>query len=797
MTGPPVLARRLAGGTAGTARGLRLPSAAAFGQVLAAARETGPVLVADLALGGWRGHEAARQLCAQLSLDPLLPSAPPPGLGPTGGPVRYADLIGAGIEQEAAGDRETLLTARLSARVADALARAAAEGPSTVLVLLPLADVGWESEDIAFVKLLAARPATDPRARHRLLLVDTGDGRCPPPGLRVRWDAVPGPREAGTPADCGDLALVPGLPDAELAARCGAGPAGPAVVDELDGLDGLDGLVALPGGRLLVPPAVRRPPFAADPRARLRFDALAARAGDVGWLRAYAQVHGNNAFVDPEFLCREAWRVFAAGGGGAAVRLAARAAECGADPVRRAVARAHLEGMHIALCRYSDAAAAPDPSPALPPVLRGFLLQAKGWGLALSPDPARAVLAEPYLAAARDLLAGSADEREYLYLLNISALCRLKAGRAGDALAWEREIERRAALLRPPDHRLSYVNALNLARLYRRSGDREAARHHYRRAFATVDGVRSASDAVHREVCLAQVAADREEEYRRRLRAALYWLSAEVPEALAWRVVVAVLGRRPERDEAMAGTADTVDAVSAALAERLAAAAGVVEDGVVEDGPGPAGPVPLFGSLETLRDFRPRWAASGAGWSVYGGPETLRPAGAPDPDGHRPARLALRGLVHRLLLAECPATDLADARLLAVELGDGRGMRHGSAAAYGCALRGVPVLHTPSGPVFLDEVTRAGMRERMRVRLGPAVERVERKGPGARVHFRRYRPVLRLSAEQTALVERALAGAPLGELTGHQENRYLLDALVDARVLALDPPVPAPAGSAR
>ncbi len=785
MTSPPALARRFPGGAAGAARGLRLPCAAAFGRILAEARDAGPVLVADLSLGGWRGHEAARQLCAQLSVDPLLPSAPPPEFGATGGPVRYADLIGAGIEQEAAGDRETLLAARLAARVGDALTRAVPAGPSTVLVLLPLAGVGWESEDLAFVRLLTARLDADPGARHRLLLVDTGDGRRPPPGLPVRWDAVPGPREADTPPDCGDLALVPGPVNAEPAADGGAGPAVP------------DGLFELPGGWRLVPPGARRPPSAADPRTRLRFDALAARSGGVPWLRAYAQVHGNNAFVDPEFLCREAWRVFAAGGGGAAVRLAARAAECGTDPVRRAVARAHLDGMHIALCRYSDAAAAPDPSPALPAVLRGFLLQAKGWGLALSPDPARAVLAEPYLAAARDLLAGSADEREYLYLLNISALCRLKAGRARDALEWEREIERRAALLRPPDHRLGYVNALNLARLHRRSGDREAARRHYRRAFATVDGVRSASDAVHREVCLAQVAADREEEYRRLLRAAVYWLSAEVPEALAWRVVIAVLGRRPERDEDMA---DMVEAVSAALAERLGAAGAA--SGVVAGvgGPGGAGPVPRFGCLEALKGFRPLWAASGAGWSVYGGPEPPGSAGAPDPDTHRPARLALRGLVHRLLRAECPSADLAGARLLAVDVGDGRGMRHGSAAAYGCALRGVPVLHTPSGPVFLDEVARAGMRARMRVRLGPAVERVERAGPGARVCFRRYRPVLPLSAEQTALVDRARAGATLGELTELTDLtvcQELLDALVDARALVLDPPVPTPAGSAR
>ena len=77
---------------------------------------------------------------------------------------------------------------------------------------------------------------------------------------------------------------------------------------------------------------------------------------------------------------------------------------------------------------------------------------------------------------------------------------------------------------------------------------------------------------------------------------------------------------------------------------------------------------------------------------------------------------------------------------------------------------------------------------------------MERAGPGARVCFRRYRPVLPLSAEQTALVDRARAGATLGELTEPTdltERQELLDALVDARVLVLDPPVPTPAGSAR
>ncbi|MFD2416234.1 hypothetical protein [Amycolatopsis pigmentata] len=666
-------------------------------------------LLVDLALGSWYPHSAARQLAAQLGVATTLPALAY-GEHPGGEhDIRYGGRISGGIDVEAAGDAGILAAARLADEIS-----AAIDAETTVLVLVPRppgtvpfvtdpttarAETGlyqqvgrgphppafgrighWAHEDEYFLRFLRRRLG----AGRRVVLVGSG-------GL-----ADPGPEPFG---------LIPGLLDPVLALALRADATA------------LTHLPALRGGFLPVPPEWRP----AGPVTPACYDALAARSGGVSWLRAYAQYHGDPGAAEVKVLAGQGWSALREGAGGLAVRLARRAVSCARNPLERAALLAGLQAMHIALCRYADAASAEDPGQDLPDPLRGFLSQAKGWGLTMSSDAAENARAEGYLTQARRLLGDSVGERELLYLGNITALARLKAGHPRQALADEREIERRAARLRPRDHRLEYVNAINQARLYRRLGDHPAARRYYQRAFATVDGLRTDSDAVHANVCLARVAgaAGLPDEARRCwLRAALHWLSTEVPEALAWRVVTAIAGHRD--------TPDIVTTVAEALADRLEAPA-----------PG-GGAAPEF-VRHRDGDPPPRWAAMGNGWSVFGVRSSPRP---PVRDSGPDTLRRLRERVHALLLADCPDRRLANADLLAVPDNQGRELPVATGELIGAGLlAGTRTFLLPDGVIELSEPDAAAVTARFRFRIGPAVARID---SDRTVHFRRYRPPLRL-----------------------------------------------------
>src|SRR5262249_41087016 len=88
---------------------IQVPSGKAVAEFVAAHRQAGLLAVADLSLGAWRSHQAARELGGQLDLDLPFDINLPRG-GKPGVPrwVSYADLIGATIENEAKGRRPVL-----------------------------------------------------------------------------------------------------------------------------------------------------------------------------------------------------------------------------------------------------------------------------------------------------------------------------------------------------------------------------------------------------------------------------------------------------------------------------------------------------------------------------------------------------------------------------------------------------------------------------------------------------------------------------------------------------------------
>src|SRR5262249_2597935 len=161
-----------------------------------------------------------------------------------------------------------------------------------------------------------------------------------------------------------------------------------------------------------------------------------------------------------------------------------------------------------------------------PAPLRSALLQAQGWGLVLV---GQAQKARELLREARALLGPEVEaSRESLSLFNILALAEIRCGDASAALSLEKHIE--ACLERAPsrDFALAYVNAINQARVYKSLRDWHNAGIYYEKAFAVTWGLRSESDLVYTNVCLARLfeAQGRfEAALLAWVRAALHWLA--------------------------------------------------------------------------------------------------------------------------------------------------------------------------------------------------------------------------------------------------------------------------------
>ena len=704
--------------------GVRAPTLDAFRREFAPALAEQRLVVADLSLGAWQSHQAATETAAQLGVE--LASAEPAEPDPLA-ERSFAGVIGAFIDLEGEGDTSTLAALAHAERVADAA------GDGTVFgVFAPRFGLGWEREDALFVRFLAQARAD----RSGRLVVVAGDGSPSlPAGWRLRWEADSG--ATAVPARPRLVGLVPGTVSREAAAAL-------ALVETPEPEDSLP----LAAGRVLVAPETRR-----DPRdvSRFEYDKLALATRPGGWLHAYAQVHGNNFYVDPWFLWAQAYREVERRGYGVALRLADRAAECAREPLQQGVVQSLAQGVRIAAQRFEEAAPAPEPPPGLPAGVRAFLLEAKGWALTLTDEPEQA---DSYFAEAGTLheTIGEAG-LEHLYLLNIWALNRLKLGDAAGALALEREIEEGHGRFPERDRRLEYVNSINIARLARRRHDHDEAAEYYGRAFATTLGARSEGDRIYTNVCLARLDEDRgraDEARAAWTRAALHWAAAAAPEALASRVASAIVERKVAPGEV------DPDEISTALEARLLAAGATA-----------AAEPPAFVQADRLPAGACEAAILGDGWSVVAASAELRVA--LESDAFTRLRRALAGIV--------AAAGVALPRTIAVDDVFGTEMPVTVAQLVALALRlEVPTLVAHGRTLELDAETRSRLERELRVRLGPAVDAVRES-----VLFRRYLAPRPLSDEERRVIDTASAPTTVGRLK-------VLRELERSRVVELELP---------
>jgi len=457
----------------------------------------------DLAMGAWSPRHAALEIAAQLGLH--LPA-------PQGAAVD--NIISAGVDREAQGDG-TLLAAHADARaIVAALPQGAAIRVSRPRFGLPL-----RADNRALLRYLAGFGAT---------LIFAGRGDAPD------WDPLPRL-----------LQIYPGLVPAGVIGAIGVEADHPALTRTID-------------GRYRIHPAARR----SDPQGRPQLADLLARyeVADPR-LAAYCQSLGSPLFIDAPALAALAQGA-AATSSDLALDLAERARQGARTPIDAATTELQLQGIRIFLHRFDAVARTEDPSIKLPDALRDELLALKGWGLVMTGDPAGANRC--FGGRLETALANDNPGPDDLYFLNIAALARLRNGDAAGARTLEERIEAALASVAEPDPQLAFVNAINLARLSRASGEIGQHRRYLARAFATSGTVRSLSEALQLNLLLAGAADSPQAAEFAWLRAALLWLAAEPAEALGIRAARVALGPDP-------GHARRYDArISALLRARLA-----------------------------------------------------------------------------------------------------------------------------------------------------------------------------------------------------------------------------------
>jgi len=711
-------------------------------------------IIADLSLGAWRGALVAHELCSQLGI--ARPLSGREGAASDSPSMSYADQVGIAIDREAGG-RALVVEAREAAIAIAGEARRQDIG--WVIVVAPRFGTPWRQHDGLVVRYLA----------------EELDGRNCSLAV-VRIDAAP-----PVPTDGMILDLVPGTlgPD-ELAA------VQPLLAQRLASDDYR--LHALRGGHLLIPPEHRRAPASV---ARNDWQRLAVISQPLGWLSAYVQLFLNASHVHPGVLAAQAGARQAELGDEIALELLDRAATV-CSGTWRAAFLAYAQGLRIAGQRFAEAAACEEPDGGADPVLRGFLTQCKGWGLVMQDEPRGAL---EYFDRARGLLEPIREHhpREFLWLLNITALAHVRLGDGDAAMMLERSIEHELAGWAAADWHLIYVNSLNIARLLRRSGDAAGAERYFRTGFATASGTQSPSDAVYRNVCLATVAHGAEAERTavwRWLRACLHWLANPVPESIAPRVATGIVGGRVEDH-------DVVERVSARLLDRLTQAAALA--GMSS----PQGPCALsearFAQAQPSNGATPRLVVGVAGCSfiLADGATPSRDLGA----AHDTLRRTTLSLLAHLTGLDA---GVEACRLVLVDDRCGREMAlTGAEAELTAARYGVSTLRFEDRVTALDAEARAAILGRARLSLSPAVQSVTPQPDGATVRFRRYRPPLTISVQCTRLLAELASSPRLDEvraaLAKHPPDSLPSEVheLEEQRVIVLDPSSPVPPSDAR
>ncbi|MFB9240505.1 hypothetical protein IV454_25065 [Massilia antarctica] len=681
----------------------------------------GTCAVADLSLGTWTKQALATQLLGQLvGQEVSLKSGSEHVAGSAG------DSMSLAIDQEGRGNISVLS----AFGTAQQIARLLQKRPAQLFIVCPRFGIAWRYADHLLIEYLRVlHGALD------LTLVVVGDEPCTWP---ENWEVSEHGSAPTLPAS-GRRSLVSMLPSAIP----------PSILKTLSD-DDMGAMIPLANGWALVMPESRRD--SADPAVRFTPDEVASMAHtSMRHFRAYAMLHADKEAVDSRVLCSEGWKHIESGYRELALSYMDMAEAKASSPAEKMAYRTQKQFMHITLSNFKAAANIDDPDPALPPDLLGTLLELKGWGLVMSGSHQAAL---PYLTKALAMFEPKAMDKTYLFLMNITAFAHLRNGDHEAAFKLEKRIEQ---LLDDPtlgDARIAFVNSINLARLYRYRGELDESQTYYGRAFSTVEGGRTDTDAVNVNLCLLRVEEARGNTREAMLcwiRAALHWCASECPEALNWRVHPLILNKGGVIDvKGIRQAYDLVDSLAAGFLSNLKkfAESGVTSAAVEET---QAGGCDFFfdeaiSSVKVMTRY-----VGGHGWGV------MAATGCGEKRDYGGNYAALTRWLSAWIAGQAGQ---AAEQCYVIDRRDGTEMPRNwpemlnSAAEFKITHLVYDGKHVEITPVQLD-----ALEQKRAVKLNPLVAHIEQDDSKMVLHYKRYLPQFALTGEEQLLL-RALLNEP-------------------------------------
>lgn len=698
-------------------------------------------IVSDLSMGAWRSHQVAREFSEQLGLDP-----PTPESIPVSATQKDDDGIGWLVDVEGKGNIGALTAIATAERILNHV-----KGQNRLfLVIMPRFGFSWHKENLTFLRFFTQGVS---QFDARILFVAGDDTFTPLPDY---WNIALLPKQSLIAALENShkslLGLIPGIVDTELAQH---------LTDSAEAVQSLE----ISNGRMLVDPACRSAPNIAR---RLLYDRLAMVPSLPSYWKAYAQVLGNNVYVDPEVLITEAWRRFMEGGIEGAIYIMEKVIACAQNLELKGRFLWELQGMRIALQQFNEACAIADPSEALPTDVKAGLLQTKGWAFTILGNAKQGTA---YLGRARELLRPSLEgTNQFLFLENIYALSRLKSGDYDDALRVEKSIEQKLADMEQANMALTYVNTINQARLYSIAKDFKTSLDYYSRAFETTFGVRTDSDHVYGHFCLARTFSSLGKldiALQHWISCCLFWVSWQVPEGLAPRASSGMLKRRVSEDD------DAVEAISEELFEHLLSATNAVSSSPVLPSNQPC---PVFQRANSRSEGDRACVIGVDGWSVIVGHSEL------EQSYQGPKTDSLRALLFNLIQNAAPTFDWQKVNSIWVDDQFGRDIPSNSQVATLSAIRyGVGRIIFSRADNDLNTAQRERLEASLTASIGPAVSRIDHLEDGQlRISFKRYLDPVTLCEEDSSFM-RCIQNKKLVPLT--DINGALVDTIMQARRL--------------
>ncbi|AUC75981.1 tetratricopeptide repeat protein [Olleya sp. Bg11-27] len=465
-------------------------------------------LFSDLSLGAQKGHWVLNELNGQLGLSSYDPVQPLIGIRSE---QKYADTISRLIDNESIGDVNFLAAYAGCKEIIDQLVE---QHIKCIVIIPPNSMNEWEDENLKFVRLLTQGLET--------IDCDLVILGYPKSNLGTEWDVVFENDVPDSVNSEGEFGL-PGVLDRELV----------SLFKDLIP----DSSLELANNYVI-----------ASPLTRLKMASNTTKClGLLSGQEAYSHLYTyfNLLEIDEsanvEVFQLEAAKRFSEGAYAIALRMLKAIKDKVQDPLILASITSQIQNIRIALMYFSEAAQEATPSLDLPDEYKASLFQAKAWGLVMTNQ---AQEAEAYFEQARTFLSEKDHPRMYLYLMNISALNKLRIGEVDTAFRFEREIEEKLSERDVQDWHILYINSINQARLYKKVNDLVRAEEYYMKAFEINNSLKVESDLLYTNFCLAQLEdlkGNNPASYTYYLCACIHWLCNETPESLAPRVAQAVL----------------------------------------------------------------------------------------------------------------------------------------------------------------------------------------------------------------------------------------------------------------